>query len=207
MAAKTPENTYVEFKQQGQLRVALILENRGLCWKVRDEKTDEEFQVQKRSVTRQWVERVRRDPYACRNQVPSYQEWSKKPVETSDMYTELRRRMQEGQAEFMHDPELGPRLREQLTQTTYYPGTGGIIKIVLPKIGWSHGDLLETTAIAVTMVELRPVEHTRRSTVQRETMGDWSTDNRGTTPESVVPRGFRDRLGGGGGGGDERGFG
>ena len=56
MAAKTPENTYVEFKQQGQLRVALILENRGLCWKVRDEKTGEEFQVQKRSVTRQWVE-------------------------------------------------------------------------------------------------------------------------------------------------------
>lgn len=152
------------------------------------------------AATREWVERVKRDPFACRSPVPSYQEWSKKPVETAEMYTEFRRRMQEGQAELLYDPDLGPRLREQLTQTTYYPGTGGIIKIVLPKIGWSHGDLLETTAIAVTMVELTAPDRVRRPTAAVETLGDW-----GTTDRAVIPRGYRGASRGSYG--DDRGFG
>ena len=54
--AKTPKNTHIEFKKQGQETTALILDNRGLTWFVRDDKTGEEYQVQKKSVLRQWVE-------------------------------------------------------------------------------------------------------------------------------------------------------
>jgi hypothetical protein len=34
------------------------------------------------------------------------------------------------------------------------PGSGGVIKIILPNIGWAHGDLLETTAIACTLADI-----------------------------------------------------
>ena len=56
MAAKIPKNTHVEFKKHGVETTALILENRGLCWRVRDDKTGEEYQVQKKSILRTWVE-------------------------------------------------------------------------------------------------------------------------------------------------------
>lgn len=100
--------------------------------------------------TRDWVEKVKRDPFACRSPVPSYEEWAKTPLNNEEMYTEFRRRMQEGLVDLVWDE----RLYEQLQKTTYKPGSGGVIKIVLPNIGWAHGDLLETTAIACTLADL-----------------------------------------------------
>lgn len=102
------------------------------------------------SETREWVERVKRHPTACRSPVPSYEEWSKTPLNNEEMYTEFRRRMQEGLVDFIWDE----RLYEQLQKTTYKPGSGGVIKIILPNIGWAHGDLLETTAIACTLADI-----------------------------------------------------
>ncbi len=100
--------------------------------------------------TREWVERVKRDPLACRSPVPSYEEWAKTPINNEEMYTEFRRRMQEGLVDLIWDE----RLYEQLQKTTYKPGSGGVIKIILPNIGWAHGDLLETTAIACTLADI-----------------------------------------------------
>lgn len=100
--------------------------------------------------TRRWVEMVKKDPFASRSPVPSYEEWTKTPLTNEAMYTEFRRRMQEGLVEMIFDE----RLYEQLQKTTYKPGSGGVIKIILPSIGWAHGDLLETTAIACTQVDL-----------------------------------------------------
>lgn len=66
--------------------------------------------------------------------------------------TELRRRMLEGRVRIVRHP----RLRSQFLRTTWQPGEGGRVRIILPKTAGEHGDELVAVCNAVTAVPLGP---------------------------------------------------
>lgn len=135
--------------------------------------------------TRAWVEMVRRDPHAARNPVPTYEEWHVTDVTKADMFTEFRRRMQEGLADLL----FSERLRDQLRQTTYRAGTGGIIKVILPKIGAAHGDLLGAVAIAVVQADVH-VAPPRQRRHAVEDVSEFSGSRYGAESRFGAERGF-----------------
>ncbi len=110
---------------------------------------------------REWVARVKSDPYACNARVPGYIEWSTDQKHTADTHTEMKRRMQEGVVELPADD----RMKEQARGTKKKAAAGGHVQILLPKQGMAHGDLWGSVVIACTQVTLEvraPRARTRR---------------------------------------------
>ena len=70
----------------------------------------------------------------------------------ADRMAELRRRMLEGRVRLPRNP----RLRSQFLRTTWRPGEGGAVKIILPRNASEHGDELVAVCNAVTAVPLGP---------------------------------------------------
>lgn len=99
---------------------------------------------------REWVARVKADPYACTARVPGYIEWSTDQKHTADTHTEMKRRMQEGVVELPADD----RMKEQARGTKKRAAAGGHVQILLPKQGMAHGDLWGSVVIACTQVTL-----------------------------------------------------
>ena len=142
------------------------------------EKADEE--------TREWVEMVKRDPFAARNPVPSYDEWHVTDANKADLFTEFRRRMQESRMDLL----FSERLRDQLRQTTYRAGTGGVVKVILPKIGASHGDLLGAVALAGSMATIQVAAPRRQREADGGGMGDYGGNRQTERRYSGDERGF-----------------
>ena len=99
---------------------------------------------------REWVARVKADPFAKDAKVPTYIEWGTDQKHVADVHTEMRRRMQEGLVELPADD----RMREQARETKKKASGGGNISILLPKKGTAHGDLWGSVVIASTEIEL-----------------------------------------------------
>lgn len=74
----------------------------------------------------------------------TYDEFDATMEATTEAFTEFRRLMLEGKLELPDDP----RLLRQIEQTKSAPVPGGKLKIVLPKIGMAHGDLLMAVVLA-----------------------------------------------------------
>jgi hypothetical protein len=99
---------------------------------------------------REWVARVKADPFAKDAKVPTYIEWSTDQKHIADTHTEMKRRMQEGLVELPADD----RMREQARETKKKASGGGNISILLPKKGMAHGDLWGSVVIASTEIQL-----------------------------------------------------
>jgi hypothetical protein len=82
---------------------------------------------------------------ALRRRVPADEPFDPNRDAVAELFTELRRRMQAGLVELPNDP----RLIEQLRGTTSVPMPGGAVKILLPKQGTAHGDLLMAVALSI----------------------------------------------------------
>lgn len=80
-----------------------------------------------------------------RRRVPADEPFDPNRDAVAELFTELRRRMQAGLIEIPNDP----RLIEQFRGTTSVPMPGGSVKILLPKEGTAHGDLLFAVALAL----------------------------------------------------------
>jgi len=80
-----------------------------------------------------------------RGKVPSFEAFDPNRDAQVELFAELRRRMQAGQVELPNDP----RLLAQIKGTTVAHLPGGATKILLPKQGQSHGDLLMSAALAI----------------------------------------------------------
>lgn len=79
----------------------------------------------------------------------------------TEAFTAVRRMMLEGRLELPDDPVL---LR-QFAETKSRVLSGGRIQIVVPRIGWTHGDVLE--AVVRACVQATPVTSSFASTMQR----------------------------------------
>jgi len=80
-----------------------------------------------------------------RGNVPAFEAFDPNRDAQAELFAELRRRMQAGQVELPNDP----RLLAQLKGTTVAHLPGGATKILLPKQGQSHGDILMAVALAI----------------------------------------------------------
>lgn len=110
-----------------------------------------------------------------KGRVPTYEEWDPNRDAQTELFTEFRRRMQEGLVEIPDDL----RLLTQLRAITSRPMPGGAVKIVLPKQGTAHGDL--ALAVALAVVAAPCVEHTPappRAPVKTSRYGDYASDER-----------------------------
>ena len=113
-----------------------------------------------------------------KSRVPAQEGWTPDRDAQTALFTELRRRMQEGTIEIPNDP----RLLTQFRGVTSKPVPGGTVKIVLPTEGTTHGDLIMAVALSLVAVpEVRPapprVQPTRR--VPTRTYGDFCADDIG----------------------------
>lgn len=79
----------------------------------------------------------------------SYDEWNPTSSNMSDAFTSLRKLMAEGKVDLPNDA----RLLSQIRQTTIKHLESGVVKIVLPKQGQAHGDLLMAVALAFSQVD------------------------------------------------------
>lgn len=93
-----------------------------------------------------------------------YEEWNPSAEEQETAFTEMRRRMQEGKADLPNDP----RILSQLRATLQKPGPGGVVKIVLPKQGGAHGDLLMGIVLSMVQVSLEARKDAARVSGHRE---------------------------------------
>lgn len=122
---------------------------------------------------RDWVARVRADPWARDAEVPRYVFWSMDPKHIATAHTEMRRRMQERLIELPNDEHLKKQARS--TKKRYL--VTGEISVLLPKHGMEHGDVWGATVIACTEAPLA-------ASVQREEEPppppvDWRSVGRG----------------------------
>lgn len=113
-----------------------------------------------------------------KSRVPAQEGWTPDRDAQTTLFTELRRRMQEGTIEIPNDP----RLLTQFRGVTSKPVPGGTVKIVLPTEGTTHGDLIMAVALSLVAVpEVRPapprVQPTRRAPTR--TYGDFCADDIG----------------------------
>lgn len=81
---------------------------------------------------------------AHKARVPTFEDFNPSRDEVYNVFAEFRRRMQEGLIDLPKDE----RLLAQLRSTTSRPMPGGSTKIVLPKQGHAHGDLLMAVVLA-----------------------------------------------------------
>lgn len=84
-------------------------------------------------------------PGTERAKVPVFEAFDPNRDAQAALFAELKRRMQAGEVEFPDDP----RLLAQLKGTTVAHLPGGATKIVLPKQGQAHGDILMAVALAI----------------------------------------------------------
>lgn len=80
-----------------------------------------------------------------KNHVPEFEPFDPNREAQVELFTELRRGMLAGEVELPNDP----RLIAQLKGTTVAHLPGGATKIVLPKHGHAHGDVLFAAALAL----------------------------------------------------------
>jgi hypothetical protein len=113
-----------------------------------------------------------------KGRVPSQEPWDPNRDAQTELFTELRRRMQDGLVDLPNDL----RLLTQLRGVTSKPVPGGSVKIILPNQGTAHGDLLIAVALALVAVPVTnaaaPVQPRRRPTVT-SSYGDYCADDRG----------------------------
>ena len=111
--------------------------------------------------------------------VPSQEEWDPNRDAQTALFTELRRRMQDGQIDLPNDL----RLLTQLRGVTSKPVPGGSVKIILPSQGTAHGDLLIAVALALVAVSISkaeaPAPRARRQ-LPTNTYGDFCADDSGS---------------------------
>lgn len=100
-----------------------------------------------------------------RRRVPADEPFDPNRDAVAELFIELRRRMQAGLIEIPNDP----RLIEQFRGVTSTPMPGGAVKILLPKQGTSHGDLL--FAVALSLVAC-PVVEKEVDTTSRQPAAD-----------------------------------
>lgn len=87
----------------------------------------------------------------------TYDEWKPTAENMADAFTSLRKIMSEGEADLPNDP----RLLSQIRQTMIRHLDGGTVKIVLPKQGQAHGDLLMAVALAFSQCDKPPPKPAR----------------------------------------------
>jgi hypothetical protein len=80
-----------------------------------------------------------------RASVPTFEAFDPNRDAQAALFTELRRRMQDGHVELPNDP----RLLSQLKGATVAHLPGGATKVILPKQGHAHGDVLMAVALAI----------------------------------------------------------
>jgi len=91
----------------------------------------------------------------------AYVDFNPSTEAVSGAFTKLRALMAAKCLELPHDEKMLAQLR----RVTAVPTPGGSVKIVLPRLGTSHGDVVMALALAVLQVETRepiPVESTAR---------------------------------------------
>jgi hypothetical protein len=86
----------------------------------------------------------------ARQRVPEFEAFDPNRDAQAALFTELRRRMQDGRVELPNDP----RLLSQLKGATVAHMPGGATKVVLPKQGHAHGDVLMAVALAIVAVPI-----------------------------------------------------
>ncbi len=98
-----------------------------------------------------------------------YDEWAVTADTKTDVFTEFRRRAQEGVLDLPNDP----RLIQQLKGVTARPMPGGRIHIQLPKQGAAHADVLMAVVLACIQVPLEDKKPVRGNvqTFDPETQG------------------------------------
>lgn len=121
-----------------------------------------------------------------RARVPAQEEWDPNRDAQTELFTELRRRMQAGQVELPNDM----RLLTQLRGVTSKPVPGGSVKIILPEQGTAHGDLLIAVALALVAVPVSreaSAADVRRTQQRRHASegayGDYCADERGSADD------------------------
>ena len=82
----------------------------------------------------------------------AYHELEQTAEANAERMAEFRRRMIEGQVRMVKNA----RLRSQFLRTTWRPGEGGTVKIVLPRSAGEHGDELVAACNALIAVPLGP---------------------------------------------------
>lgn len=82
----------------------------------------------------------------------TYSAWTPSRSNMTEAFTQFRQLMLEGRLELPNDP----RLLAQIEKTKSRAMAGGEIQIVVPKIGWTHGDLLQAVVLACTQVPAKP---------------------------------------------------
>lgn len=110
--------------------------------------------------------------------VPAHEGWDPNRDAQTALFTELRRRMQDGQIDLPDDM----RLLTQLRGVTSKPVPGGSVKIILPSQGTAHGDLLIAVALALVAVAISKAEAPAprpRRVLPTNTYGDFCADDSG----------------------------
>jgi hypothetical protein len=105
----------------------------------------------------------------------AFEEWSPGTQSTAIVFTAFRELLLEGNFECTSDP----RLRKQMEDTKFKKTPDGGIKIVLPKHGAAHGDVLMAVALAATQVPAERLEGDfRRPKAIAASSGDrWGNDD------------------------------
>jgi hypothetical protein len=111
-----------------------------------------------------------------RARVPIFEAWDPNRDAQAELFADLRRRMQAGEVDLPNDPRLIAQIKA--TGVVHLPG--GATKIVLPKQGQSHGDVLMAVALAIVACpsiapEVRPPRQTRDD-MSRRGYGDDDTN-------------------------------
>jgi len=118
-----------------------------------------------------------------KGRVPGQEGWDPNRDAQTELFTELRRRMQDGLVDLPNDM----RLLTQLRGVTSKPVPGGSVKIVLPNQGTAHGDLIIAVALALVAVPPleRPAPERRpaRRAPAANPYGDFCADDRGGTDD------------------------
>jgi hypothetical protein len=96
-----------------------------------------------------------------------YLDFNPESEAVSAAFTKLRQLMSEGALELPHDEKMLAQLR----RVTSKPTPGGGVKIVLPRLGTSHGDVIFALVLAVWQVDVRPRVERGPTTRGERTMG------------------------------------
>jgi len=112
-------------------------------------------------------------PPEDRGKVPTFEAFDPNRDAQAELFAELRRRMLAGQAELPNDP----RLLAQLKGTTVAHLPGGATKILLPKQGQSHGDIL--MAVALAIVACPAADRQTPTPPPEDEIEDWRSAGRG----------------------------
>lgn len=84
-----------------------------------------------------------------------YDEWNPSGENQTAAFTALKNFMQERRVDLPNDP----RLKLQMTKAMRAVGAGGVVRVLLPKQGMAHGDVLMAVALAYMQVPPEPIRY------------------------------------------------